>query len=93
MQVEVSNPPLFEELRPLFQQMYSAERNKAANWLIGDASAAAVMERYFEIQRAETHHMHPTPAPYEGSDDDDNVSERIIKKVPVYLSPLNNVTI
>ena len=69
MTVEISDSPLFEELKPLFVKMYKAEREKAADWLIDDASDCAVICRARDINEG-VHHMGGTPAPWEGSEDD-----------------------
>jgi len=50
MNVELSEHPHFEELKPLFQLMHRAERRKTADWLIGDASEIAVNLRMADLK-------------------------------------------
>ena len=67
MQVELSDSPLFEELKPLFERMYRTEKEKFADYSIEYASYFAALGRCRDYQ-AEQHTLPAPRAPYEGSE-------------------------
>ena len=55
--IEISDRPLFEELKPLFDQMSLSELRKTADWLVPDASDIAVLTRAWAIRNHTEQHM------------------------------------
>ena len=57
MTVQVSDRPLFEELKPLFELMNWRELRKTADWLVPDASDTMILIRAGDIRMGIEQHM------------------------------------